>query len=57
VPGTSEEVDVEVTWAEGHRTTGVTRPVATLSQLSYFPQLLKRAAELTAAGCTAAEIA
>jgi DNA invertase Pin-like site-specific DNA recombinase/DNA-binding MarR family transcriptional regulator len=58
VLGTSEEVDVEVTWAGGHRTAGrVTRPVAALSQLSYFPQLRQRAAELAAAGCTAAEIA
>jgi DNA invertase Pin-like site-specific DNA recombinase/DNA-binding MarR family transcriptional regulator len=58
VLGTSEEVDVEVTWAGGHRTAGrVTRPVAALSQLSYFPQLRQRAGELAAAGCTAAEIA
>jgi DNA invertase Pin-like site-specific DNA recombinase/DNA-binding MarR family transcriptional regulator len=58
VLGTSEEVDVEVTWAGGHRTAGrVTRPVAALSQLSYFPQLRQRAAELAAAGCTAAQIA
>ena len=58
VLGISEEVDVEVTWAGGHRTAGrVTRPVAALSQLSYFPQLRQRAAELAAAGCTAAEIA
>ena len=40
VIGDSEQVDVEVTWAGGHRTTGrVTRPVATLAQLSYFPRL------------------
>jgi DNA invertase Pin-like site-specific DNA recombinase len=58
VLGTSEEVDVEVTWAGGHCTAGrVTRPVAALSQLSYFPQLRQRAAELAAAGATAAEIA
>jgi DNA invertase Pin-like site-specific DNA recombinase len=58
VLGTSEKVDVEVTWAGGHRTAGrVTRPVAALSQLSYFPQLRQRAEELAAAGCTAAQIA
>jgi DNA invertase Pin-like site-specific DNA recombinase len=58
VLGTSEKADVEVTWAGGHRTAGrVTRPVAALSQLSYFPQLRQRAAELAAAGNTAAEIA
>jgi DNA invertase Pin-like site-specific DNA recombinase/DNA-binding MarR family transcriptional regulator len=58
VIGDSEQVDVEVTWAGGHRTTGrVTRPVATLAQLSYFPQLGQRAEQLSAAGRTAAQIA
>jgi DNA invertase Pin-like site-specific DNA recombinase len=58
VIGVSEQVDVEVTWAGGHRTTGrVTRPVATLAQLSYFPRLRQHAAELAAAGSTAAQIA
>jgi len=58
VIGDSEQVDVEVTWAGGHRTTGrVTRPVATLAQLSYFPRLRERARELSAAGHTAAQIA
>jgi DNA-binding MarR family transcriptional regulator len=58
VIGDSEQVDVEVTWAGGHRTTGrVTRPVATLAQLSYFPRLRQRAAELSAAGNTAVQIA
>jgi DNA-binding MarR family transcriptional regulator len=58
VIGVSEQVDVEVTWAGGHRTTGrVTRPVASLAQLSYFPRLRQRAAELAAAGSTAAQIA
>ncbi len=58
VIGDSEQVDVEVTWAGGHRTTGrVVRPVATLAQLSYLPRLRQRAAELHAAGATAAQIA
>jgi DNA invertase Pin-like site-specific DNA recombinase/DNA-binding MarR family transcriptional regulator len=58
VIGDSEQVDVEVTWAGGHRTSGrVTRPVATLAQLSSFPQLRQRAEELSAAGRTAAQIA
>jgi DNA invertase Pin-like site-specific DNA recombinase/DNA-binding MarR family transcriptional regulator len=58
VIGDSEQVDVEVTWAGGHRTGGhVTRPVATLAQLSYFPRLRQRAGELLAAGRTAAQIA
>jgi DNA invertase Pin-like site-specific DNA recombinase/DNA-binding MarR family transcriptional regulator len=58
VIGDSEQVDVEVAWAGGHRTTGrVVRPVATLAQLSYFPRLRQRATELSAAGRTAAQIA
>jgi len=58
VIGDSEQVDVEVTWAGGHRTAGrVTRPVAALAQLSYFPRLRQRAEELLAGGRTAAQIA
>lgn len=58
VIGDSEQVDVEVTWAGGHRTAGrVVRPVAALAQLSYLPRLRQRAAELLAAGCTATQIA
>ena len=38
--GTSEKADVQVVWAGGHRTTAqITRPVASLTQLSYYPQL------------------
>jgi DNA invertase Pin-like site-specific DNA recombinase len=58
VLGASEKVDVEVTWAGGHRTTGqITRPVACLTQLSYYPQLATRARELADGGCTIAQIA
>ena len=58
VTGDSEQVDVEVTWAGGHRTGGrVVRPVAALAQLSYLPRLRQRAGELLAAGSTAAQIA
>ena len=58
VIGDSEQADVEITWAGGHRTTGrVIRPVATLAQLSYLPRLRQRAGELLATGCTAAQIA
>jgi DNA invertase Pin-like site-specific DNA recombinase/DNA-binding MarR family transcriptional regulator len=58
VIGDSEQVGVEVTWAGGHRTEGrAVRPVAALSQLSYLPRLRQRAAELLAAGSTAAQIA
>jgi DNA invertase Pin-like site-specific DNA recombinase len=58
VLGASEKVDVEVTWAGGHRTAAqITRPVACLTQLSYYPQLAARARELAADGCTTAQIA
>ncbi len=58
VLGTSEKVDVEITWAGGHRTRArITRPVACLTQLSYYPQLAARARELAASGCTTAQIA
>jgi DNA invertase Pin-like site-specific DNA recombinase len=58
VLGASEKVDVEVTWAGGHRTAAqITRPVACLTQLSYYPQLAALARALTAGGCTTAQIA
>jgi DNA invertase Pin-like site-specific DNA recombinase len=39
----SEQVNVEVHWAGGHRTrTRLSRPVARLEQLSYYPALLER---------------
>ena len=41
VPGTSELVDVTITWAGGHQTTGqAVRPVALVDQLSYYRALL-----------------
>ena len=56
--GTSEKVDVEVTWAGGHRTAAqITRPVACLTQLSYYPQLAARARELAGSGHTTEQIA
>jgi hypothetical protein len=58
VLGTSEKADVEVTWAGGHRTAAqITRPVACLTQLSYYPQLAARVRELADGGCTTAQIA
>ena len=58
VLGTSEKVEVEVIWAGGHRTGAqITRPVACLTQLSYYPQLAARARELAGSGCTVAQIA
>jgi hypothetical protein len=51
-------VDVEVTWAGGHRISAqITRPVACLTQLSYYPQLAARARELAGSGCSLAQIA
>lgn len=58
VVGDSELVDVTITWAGGHETTGrATRPVARLDQLSYYPRLLQIVTELAAAGHTPAQIA
>ncbi|HEX9539861.1 MAG TPA: recombinase family protein, partial [Streptosporangiaceae bacterium] len=58
VAGDSELVDVTITWAGGHQTTGrAVRPVARLDQLSYYPALLARVTELAAAGCTNRQIA
>jgi DNA invertase Pin-like site-specific DNA recombinase len=58
VLGTTEKADVEITWAGGHRTAArITRPVASLTQLSYYPQLTARARDLAASGCTTGQIA
>jgi DNA invertase Pin-like site-specific DNA recombinase len=58
VDGTSEKVDVDVVWAGGHCTSAqIVRPVASLTQLSYYPQLAARARELADAGHTTAQIA
>ncbi len=47
VQGESEQVDVQVHWMGGHRTqVRRRRPVARLDQLSYYPDLLARAAAL-----------
>lgn len=58
VAGDSEIVDVTITWAGGHRTTGqAVRPVGRLDQLSYFPALLARVTELAEAGRSNRQIA
>jgi len=58
VVGSSERVDVTITWAGGHETTGqAVRPVARLDQLSYYPQLRQRVAELTSQGHSTRQIA
>jgi hypothetical protein len=58
VAGDSELVDVTITWAGGHQTTGqAVRPVARLDQLSYYPALLARVTGLAAAGRNNQQIA
>ena len=58
VAGDSELVDVVITWAGGHQTTGrAVRAVARLDQLSYYPVLLARVTGLAAAGRNNQQIA
>jgi DNA invertase Pin-like site-specific DNA recombinase len=58
VVGHSEQVNVTITWAGGHETTGqAVRPVARLDQLSYYPHLRQRVADLAAQGHTTRQIA
>ena len=58
VTGDSELVDVTITWAGGHQTSGqAVRPAGRLDQLSYFPALLARVTELAAAGRSNRQIA
>ncbi|WP_018639959.1 recombinase family protein [Parafrankia elaeagni] len=55
---TTEQVQVEIIWAGGHHTRSqIVRPVACLTQLSYYPQLAARARELVEAGHTTRQIA
>ena len=58
VAGNSELVNVTITWAGGHQTTGqAVRPVGRLDQLSYYPALLARVTGLAAAGRDSRQIA
>lgn len=58
VRGESEQVQVRLDWVGGHVTGAIlARPVARLQQLSYYAQLLARAAALHAQGQTFAAIA
>jgi DNA invertase Pin-like site-specific DNA recombinase len=58
VTGDTELVDVTITWAGGHQTSGqAVRPVARLNQLSYYPALLARVTELAEAGHNNSQIA
>ncbi len=58
VAGDSEIVNVDITWAGGHRTSGkAVRPVGRLDQLSYFPALLDRVTGLAGEGRSSKQIA
>lgn len=58
VQGESEKVDMEVHWFGGYGTTvNLVRPVAKLEQLSYYPQLQARVAELHQKGLSGGAIA
>lgn len=58
VIGTTERVDVTVTWAGGATTTGqIVRPVQRLDQLSYYPRLIVRIQQLADQGIRAHAIA
>jgi len=49
--GNTEQMEVEVQWTGGARTTmSLIRPVASLTQLSYYPALLQWATDLRTAG-------
>src|SRR6266581_6736208 len=56
--GTTERVQATVTWAGGHQThTDLSRPVARIDQLSYYPALTERIRALAGAGLGNAAIA
>ncbi len=56
--GATEHVHATVTWAGGHQThTDLTRPVARIDQLSYYPALTERIRALAGAGLGNAAIA
>jgi len=56
--GNSEQMQAEVQWAGGNRTSlSLIRPVGSLQQLSYYPELMERTMALRTAGETATTIA
>ena len=56
--GATEHVQATVTWAGGHQThAALTRPVARIDQLSYYPALTERIKVLAGEGLGTAEIA
>ena len=57
-PDAGEKVRAAIVWAGGSTTAAdLVRPVARISQLSYYPQLVQRLRELAAQGLTARAIA
>jgi DNA invertase Pin-like site-specific DNA recombinase len=58
VAGQSEQVEMTLRWAGGHETTTtLTRPVARLSQLSYYEDLVRRAEQLRHDGGSLQQVA
>lgn len=58
VVGDSEQVELTLRWAGGHETaTTLTRPVAKLTQLSYYEDLVRRAEHLRREGKTIPQVA
>jgi DNA invertase Pin-like site-specific DNA recombinase len=58
VEGNSEIVNVDITWAGGHQTSGrAVRPVGRLDQLSYYPALVETVARLAGEGRNSRQIA
>jgi len=58
VEGNSEIVNVDITWAGGHQTSGsAVRPVGRLDQLSYYPVLLETVTRLAGEGRNSTQIA
>jgi DNA invertase Pin-like site-specific DNA recombinase len=56
--GATERVQAAVTWAGGHQThAALTRPVARIDQLSYYPELTERISALASEGLENAQIA
>jgi hypothetical protein len=56
--GATERVQAIVTWAGGHQThAGLTRPVARIDQLSYYPALTERIRALAGQGLGSAAVA
>ena len=58
IEGDSERVQVTIEWVGGAQTQGIMiRPVAKLTQLSFYPQLCERIRSLASAGLSAVDIA